>query len=213
MGFQGNRFIPLQGGQPEKYSVKGGAAVSQLTKKAIMASFVNLISKTPLDKITVKDIVEDCGVNRNTFYYYFQDIYALVEELFRDETGKSVAAEYTYDSWAEGFLRSARFAAENKKAVYHIYNSSSRGSLEAYLYEVTGTFMEQYVKREAEGLDVTDDDRTFIVNFYKHALAGLIVEWLKGGMEGDPENITKKLQIFFASSIRAALEKASGRAS
>ena len=42
-----------------------GAAVSQLTKKAIMASFVRLVNKTPLDKITVKDIVEDCGVNRN----------------------------------------------------------------------------------------------------------------------------------------------------
>ena len=60
-----------------------GAAVSQLTKKAIMASFVRLVNKTPLDKITVKDIVEDCGVNRNTFYYYFQDIYALGEKRRR----------------------------------------------------------------------------------------------------------------------------------
>ena len=184
-----------------------GAAVSQLTKKAIMASFVRLVNKTPLDKITVKDIVEDCGVNRNTFYYYFQDIYALAEELFRVETGKSVAGEYTYDSWAEGFLRSARFAAENKEAVGHIYNSSCRAYLEAYLYEVTETFMKQYVEREAEGLDVTDGDKTFIVHFYKHALAGLIIEWLKSGMEDDPENITQKLQVFFASSLRAALEK------
>lgn len=183
--------------------------MSQLTKKAIMASFVKLVNRTPLDKITVKDIVEDCGVNRNTFYYYFQDIYALIEELFRVETGKSIAEEGTYDSWAEGFLRAARFAAENKNAVHHIYNSSSRRYLEEYLYDVTGRFMDQYVRQAAEGLALTEDDRTFIVNFYKHALAGLIIEWLRGGMADDPETITQKLQVFFASSIRAALENAS----
>ena len=50
------------------------------TKKAIMESFVRLAGKKPLDKITVRDIVDDCGINRNTFYYYFQDIYAVLEE-------------------------------------------------------------------------------------------------------------------------------------
>ena len=50
------------------------------TKKAIMDSFLHLMEKKPLDKITVRDIVDDCGINRNTFYYYFQDIYAVLEE-------------------------------------------------------------------------------------------------------------------------------------
>ena len=40
--------------------------MSQFTKKAIIDSFVKLLNKTSLDKITVKDIVDDCGVNRNT---------------------------------------------------------------------------------------------------------------------------------------------------
>ena len=52
-----------------------------LTKKAIIRSFLHLAGKKTIDKITVRDIVDDCGVNRNTFYYYFQDIYAVLEEL------------------------------------------------------------------------------------------------------------------------------------
>ncbi len=51
------------------------------TKKAIVESFLHLVGKKPIDKITVRDIVDDCGINRNTFYYYFQDIYAVLEEL------------------------------------------------------------------------------------------------------------------------------------
>lgn len=51
------------------------------TKRAIIESFLRLVGKKPLDKITVRDLVDDCGINRNTFYYYFQDIYAVMEEI------------------------------------------------------------------------------------------------------------------------------------
>ena len=67
--------------------------MSQFTKKAIIDAFVELISERPLSKITVKDIVTRCGVNRNTFYYYFEDIYALIDELFQLETEKAQAVD------------------------------------------------------------------------------------------------------------------------
>ena len=60
--------------------------MSQLTKRAITESFMKLINQVPFDKITVKDIVEDCGVNRNTFYYHYSDIYALLDEILENET-------------------------------------------------------------------------------------------------------------------------------
>ena len=41
------------------------------TKNAIRETFIELLKKKFIDKITVKDIVEECGINRNTFYYYF----------------------------------------------------------------------------------------------------------------------------------------------
>ena len=51
------------------------------TRNAIKASFLKLLSQRPLNQITVKDIVEDCGVNRNSFYYHFEDLPALLEEI------------------------------------------------------------------------------------------------------------------------------------
>ena len=62
--------------------------MSQITRRAIIQSFLKLLNQSPLDKITVRDIVDDCGVTRSTFYYYFEDIYALLEEVFRQETDK-----------------------------------------------------------------------------------------------------------------------------
>ena len=62
--------------------------MSKFTKAAIMNSFMKLLSENPFDKITVKDIVDDCGINRNTFYYNFQDIYALVDEIMQNEINR-----------------------------------------------------------------------------------------------------------------------------
>ena len=60
--------------------------MAQFTKKAIIEAFIEQLGERPLDKITVKDIVTRCGVNRNTFYYYYQDIYALFSDIFELET-------------------------------------------------------------------------------------------------------------------------------
>ena len=77
--------------------------MSIYTKKAIMDSFVKMLSQKSFDKITIKDIIEDCGLNRSTFYYYYEDIYALLEDVLQTEleriTGKQVAYSLRLDFW------------------------------------------------------------------------------------------------------------------
>ena len=55
--------------------------MAQFTKKGIMDSFVELAKEMPIDKITIKKVCDNCNINRNTFYYYYQDLYALKEEI------------------------------------------------------------------------------------------------------------------------------------
>ena len=52
------------------------------TKELIYRTFLDLLRQKPFDKITVRDIVESANINRNTFYYYYSDIYELLEEIF-----------------------------------------------------------------------------------------------------------------------------------
>ncbi|HCY78991.1 MAG TPA: dihydroxyacetone kinase transcriptional activator DhaS, partial [Clostridiales bacterium] len=52
------------------------------TKEALGNALKKMLSVKPIDKITVKDLVEECGVNRQTFYYHFDDVYDLLEWVF-----------------------------------------------------------------------------------------------------------------------------------
>ena len=167
--------------------------MAQFTKQAIIRAFVELLNEQPLDKITVIDIADRCGINRNTFYYYYQDVYALVDEMFRDETKKIVDEHKVFMTWQEGFLEAVTFARENRKAIYHIYNSISRDRLETYLYDVTLSNMKLFMEDQAKGLNVREEDIRDIAVFYTVALEGLVLEWLHNGMKQDPESYIKNM--------------------
>ena len=49
------------------------------TKERIVEAYIELESERPLEKITVTALVERSRITRKTFYYYFKDIYDLME--------------------------------------------------------------------------------------------------------------------------------------
>ena len=56
------------------------------TKEMLAESLMKLLARRTLDKITIQDIVDDCGYNRQTFYYHFHDIYDLIDWIFAAQT-------------------------------------------------------------------------------------------------------------------------------
>lgn len=181
--------------------------MAQMTKKALGAALKKLMAEKPLDKITVVDLVEECGVNRQTFYYHFQDIYDLVEWIFLQEATTALGGNKTYDTWQQGFLQLFAYAKENRHLVANTFHSLSREQLERYLYEVTYDLLIGVVEEQAEGMSVREKDKKFIADFYKYAFVGLILDWIRRGMKEDPEQIVGHLSILISGDIRRALEK------
>ncbi len=181
--------------------------MSQITKKALSASLKKLLSQKPLDKITVIDIVEDCEVNRQTFYYHFQDIYDLVEWMFLTGAAAALNGKKTYDTWQQGFLQVFEYALENKDLVINTYHSMSRDQLERYLYDVTYNLLIGVVEEQASGMAVSDNDKKFIADFYKFAFVGLMLDWIRRGMKDDPKKIVEHISTLIQGDIKRALEK------
>ena len=111
--------------------------MSQTTKRALEASLKHLLAKKPLDKITINDIAEDCGISRMTFYYHFKDIYDLIEWSCVEEASRVIEGNKTYDTWQEGFLHIFEAVLANKPFVMNVYHSVSREQIELILYQVT----------------------------------------------------------------------------
>ena len=83
------------------------------TKEIIKETFLHQLSVMPLSKVTVKGIVEETEINRNTFYYYYPDIYAILEELLQESLDKIIAEYDETKSWEESFHLAISFVVEN----------------------------------------------------------------------------------------------------
>ena len=91
--------------------------MSEITKKALAASLKKLLSKKELAKITISNITDDCGVNRQTFYYHFKDVYDLLEWIYLNEVIQSMNGKDTYDNWQQVFLSIFEYILANKEFV------------------------------------------------------------------------------------------------
>ena len=165
--------------------------MSQMTKRALVASLKDLLAEKPLDKITVTDLTEHCGVNRMTFYYHFKDIYDLVEWACIESATRALAGQKTYDTWQQGFLQILEALRKDKAFFTSVYRSISREQLENYLYRLTYDLMMGVVEERAAGMTVRPEDKEFIANFYKFAFVGLTLDWIKNDMRQDPAQLVE----------------------
>ena len=181
--------------------------MSQITKRALETSLKNLLLKKPLNKITVNDITEDCGINRMTFYYHFKDIYDLVEWSCQEDASRALAGKKTYETWQQGLLQIFEAVQENKPFILNVYRSISREQVENYLYQVTYQLLEDVVEEQAADMSVRPEDKAFIATLYKYMFVGLMLDWVKNDMKGDPQLMVDRLAQVIHGSVRVALER------
>lgn len=185
----------------------GGNLVKQYTKEMIRQVFIKMLNEHPLNKITVKDIATVCEINRNTFYYYYKDVYELLSEIFQTEL-QTVIDEYSDTlSWEESFLLATKFALENKKAIYHVYNSMQREELENYIYNISETVMIRYVEKVSNGILATPEDKKLIASFYQCALTEMVLRWVASGMKENPNAIIRRIGQLFDGNIALSLRR------
>lgn len=181
--------------------------MSQTTKRALALSLKKLLTHKTLDNITVKDIVEDCEVQRQTFYYHFHDIYALIEWIYVNEVSKAINDQRTQSTWSNGFYELFQYILLNKSFVINTYRSIKREDLEKYLYEGTYALLFGVVHEQSCELNVSEKDKKFITNFYKYSFAGILLDWVQGGMKEDPKEIIENIDMIISGSIKKALVK------
>lgn len=179
--------------------------MSQTTKRALEASLKKLLLQKPLNKITINDITEDCGVNRMTFYYHFKDIYDLVDWIMTEDAVKVMEGRRNFDTWTEAFLDILEQVRANKVLVLNVYRSVGREQVEQYLYKLLDPMLREFVDRECQDITVQDAERQFVVDFYKYALVGMVLEWIRRDMKVDPAVMTSRLSAMIHGDLRRAL--------
>ena len=169
------------------------------TKHILEESLKKLMLEKPLDKITIRDLTEDCSISRMAFYYHFKDIYDLVEWSCREDATRALAGKKTYDTWSDAVY-------ENKPFILNAYRCINRDQIESFLFHLTSDLLMNVVEEKAEGTSISEEDRRFIADFYKYSFVGLMLDWIKQGMKDDYVDLAHKISITIHGSLMHSIE-------
>ena len=176
-------------------------------KKIFVDTILDMMMTKSFNSITVTDIVNQCGVSRQSFYHYFDDIYDLIEWIYIQETERALNEFSDIDSWQTGYIRIMRWAQDNKTLVMNTYCSIQREYIEIFMYRVLYQYIIKVVEAEAEGLNVTEEQCAFIAKFYTLAINAISLEWIKNNMEESPEDVAEKVNFMIEGDFKKALLK------
>lgn len=180
------------------------------TKELIQKAFVECLDEMPLGKISVTEIARRCEINRNTFYYYYSDIYAVLNEILDLELEQAISRYNRTQSWEEGFIQGANFALQHRIAVSHIYHSMQREELEQFLFHIAGDVMIRFVHDQNEEVGASEETCRSIAFFYQCALTQMILQWIASGMQMDADRSIRRTGELFNGNIKISLERSLG---
>ena len=184
-------------------------------KAAMIQAFGELLEERPLNKITVRDIVERCGVNRNTFYYHFQDIPTLVKELLLTQIDGIIHNHPHLDSAEDCIRLLIRSCTECKQSILHVYHSIQQEACLEHLERLCQYMVEEYLEGATAGLGITPQDKQLLVRYHKCIMVGVVLDWLEADMGYDLQKAADRIFTLYAGSGEVAFYRASveGRAS
>ena len=173
------------------------------TKKAIAASLKKKMAQKPLSKITVNEIIADCGVNRKTFYYHFEDIYALLKWMLEEEAIEVVKGFDLLVEPEEAITFVIDYVNSNKHILCCAYDSMGREEMKRFFYSdligVIGSIMEG-VEQEL-GISTPVNFKKLLIAFYTEALVGMLVDYFQAPENYDRETLIRDLLFILKHSI------------
>ena len=174
--------------------------MAQTTKRALEASLKKLLLRKPLNKITINDITEDCGVNRMTFYYHFKDIYDLVDWILVEDATEALEGHQDFETWSDAFRDMLEKVQANRVLVLNVY-------------KMLDPLLRMFIERE--NIPVQEEDKQFIIDFYKYGFVGMVLEWIRRDMKTEPAIMAERLNTMMHGDLKRALLRFStdGRAS
>jgi len=177
---------------------------SLTTKKAIAYTFKDLLKEKPFNKITINDISNRCDINRQTFYYHFQDIRDLVEWICISEIDNLLDKKEGYEKWEDKFLLIFNIMKEEEVFVKNIYHSVSVEVLRSNLYRLVYPIIYSEIVEKSKGKNLREEDKKFITDFYKYAFVSIVLDWIDKGMYEDTNLIVSKVSNLITGTINHA---------
>jgi len=176
------------------------------TKQEIADAFKGLMKRKPFESITIAEITEACDLNRLTFYYHFQDKYALLNWIYYNEIIMVFKDNLSFENWTENLEKTLCMLQDNSD--YYInalaYNNVE---LQNYMCEVCQEMLIEMIDDMLANNDIAEKDKKFISTFFAHGITGMVIDWTHTGMKESPSEVASRVKNIIEDTQQLAVTR------
>ena len=189
--------------------------MASFTKFAILKVLGDLAASRPVDKITVKDITDQCGISRNTFYYHYQDIYQVLK-AYVQYSAEHVIELMVEDEGEDGKagLKEIRYLEANRELLCNLYRSAANEEVRNCLQSASQIIFDRLIESVSQGMEVQAEDKKILSAVCQYTVRGIMTSWMEedGMLNGETlEQVLVRLDYLFKGAIREALMRSASR--
>ena len=186
------------------------------TKRIIAQSLKELSETKPFDKISVGEIAAKSNVNRQTFYYHFQDKYDLLKWIYKEDFFLPYLTDISMDNWdtcLEGLLD-----AISRERAFSINTSrhTEADVKEIFLQDTEAIFTSAIEYLRVQSVDnertlslVEEEEQRFIARFFAYGVCGMLIEWIERGMKEDSRTVATRMRMLLDTCKELAYKQVS----
>lgn len=167
----------------------------QKTETMLCVAFMELLKKYPFSKITIQKLAGQCGVNRQTFYYHFDNIYDLMSKAFEYELvyESRIYEEVNWEYVMSGFLR---WLKEHRAIIRNILANAELPYLKRAIYPLVARSISD-IGFSSENLQFAEKQREdFCINFLTIGITQYVLEWVESDFREPIEDIVAHMSWF-----------------
>lgn len=164
------------------------------TKQQLANSLKELMCHTPFNKITVQNVTDNCGLNRQTFYYHFKDMYELLGWIYSNDIFNQMVEEQD-EPWETAVIQIMRYAKTNRVFCRNTIRSIKKEYMESYLYPVFRNWVEKTGIAITKNKYISKEDKKFFIDFFTTAFVDYGIQWVSHGMVETEEYIINRIKV------------------
>ncbi len=182
--------------------------MANFTDMAIMMCFEKQLTSKSFDKITVSDIVNECGISSSTFYYHYHDIYDLLNEWLKIRKKLYLSGVGKYTGWEDILGGIMYLLKKNRSLVYNTVFSGAREITERFIFDVGSESFYRIVKMRSEnmGYELSEEAIKETADFCSYSMMGFLLTFFWNNMENNIAESTRNLGALFEGCIESMLK-------
>ena len=166
--------------------------MKQKTEILLCKAFMDLMKKYPFPKITIQKIASKCGVNRQTFYYHYDNIYDLMASAFEYEVVNE-GRMFEADSWDEVVKCFLKWMKKNRIVMKNILTNIESRYLRQAMYPLMERSLKNHFRPDIDSGRETEMDEEFLHRFLVFGITQYIIEWAEADFKENIDVMTHEM--------------------